>query len=134
MKPVIIILAITGASFSYLSWIAPVGPIMGIFLLLGGIFTGAIIPNFNTLPLRLKEIGPVYAGSAGGIIGTMQVTGAFFIPAFVIGAIAGQNYNLLFTLSCLAFLLIAPITAFLPAISLREKNACAAAEEANSKN
>ncbi|NLM21384.1 MAG: MFS transporter [Peptococcaceae bacterium] len=122
MKPVIIILALTGAAFTYLSWISPVGVLMGLSLLLGGTLTGAILPNINTLPLRFKEIGPVYAGSAGGIIATMQVTGAFFIPTFVISTIAGQNYNLLFILASLAFLLIAPVTTLLPTIRLREKS------------
>ena len=121
MKPVIIILAITGAAFTYLSWISPVGVIMGISLLLGGTLTGTILPNINTLPLRFKEIGPVYAGSAGGIIATMQVAGAFFIPTFIISTIAGQNYNLLFILASLTFLLIAPVTILLPTIRLREK-------------
>jgi len=122
MKPVIIALAITGAAFTFLSWITPVGALMGIFLLLGGTLTGAILPNINTLPLRFKEIGPVYAGSAGGIINMMQVSGAFFIPTFVISAIAGQNYDLLFILASLAFFLIAPVTIFLPTIRLREKS------------
>ena len=94
---------------------------MGISLLLGGTLTGTILPNINTLPLRFKEIGPVYAGSAGGIIATMQVAGAFFIPTFIISTIAGQNYNLLFILASLTFLLIAPVTILLPTIRLREK-------------
>jgi len=51
------------------------------------------MPMIASLPMLLPEIGPVYAGSAGGIIATLQVIGAVVAPTFIITPLAGSSPN-----------------------------------------
>jgi NNP family nitrate/nitrite transporter-like MFS transporter len=79
--------------------------------------------------MLLPEIGPVYAGSAGGIVGTLQVIGAVFIPSFILTPIAGHNYNLFFALGSVCFLLVGIVTLLLPELGVKarefvDKNNC----------
>jgi hypothetical protein len=72
------------------------------------------MPLIASMPMLLPEIGPVYAGSAGGIITTLQVVGAVVVPTFVITKLAGSNANVLFGLAALCFVLIIVPVLFLP--------------------
>jgi NNP family nitrate/nitrite transporter-like MFS transporter len=92
-----------------------------ILLAIAGFLAGSPMPILFTLPIRLKEIGPVYAGSAGGIVGTVQMAGGFVLPTFVIANIAGNNFHLLFNLGCLLFIMIAVVTLFLPELGWRKQ-------------
>jgi NNP family nitrate/nitrite transporter-like MFS transporter len=49
-----------------------------------------------SFPMLLKDIGPKYAGGAGGLIATIQLTGGVSIP-YVISSFANDNYQLIFT-------------------------------------
>lgn len=120
MKPVMILLLLSGAVLTYSSWIVP-GAAKWFLLFAAGLVTGGILPNVLALPLRLKEIGPVYAGTAGGIIGTLQMVGAFVLPTFFVGTIAAMNYNLMFILTCILILLTVPLIFLLPNINVREQ-------------
>ncbi|NLO96545.1 MAG: NarK/NasA family nitrate transporter [Peptococcaceae bacterium] len=121
MKAFIIVITLGGTAALYLSWILPEGVIVWILLVIAGFLAGSSMPILFTIPIRLKEIGPVYAGSAGGIVSTIQMLGGFFLPTFVIGKIAGNNYNLLFNLGCLSFLFIVVFTLFLPELGWRKQ-------------
>ena len=59
-----------------------------------------------SFPALLPEIGPECAGSATGIISTLELIGAVVIPTYIITPIAGQNFSLYFILagSCMVII------------------------------
>ena len=67
----------------------------------------------------MSEIGPRYAGSAGGIISTIQVTGAVVIPTFVITPLGGANATVMFGLAAICLALICIPVLFLPELGSR---------------
>lgn len=114
MKPYLVIVTLLGAIGIYFGWQAPLGAGIWVALLLAGFMGGAPSPILMSFPMLLPEIGPVYAGSAGGLIATLQLIGAFFIPTFVITPLAGNNFFLLFGLAALSNALVAVAALFLP--------------------
>jgi len=119
MKPYLILIALLGAAGAFWSWQLPIGPAMVTALIFAGFMQTAIAPLIFSLPVLLPEIGPVYAGSAGGIISTLQVLGAVLIPTFIITPLAGSNVAVLFGLAALcSALIIAPVL-FLPELGSR---------------
>jgi hypothetical protein len=119
MKPYLILIALLGAAGAFWSWQLPIGPAMVAALIFAGFMQTAIAPLIFSLPVLLPEIGPVYAGSAGGIISTLQVLGAVLIPTFIITPLAGSNVSVLFGLAALcSALIIAPVL-FLPELGSR---------------
>ena len=70
-----------------------------ILVLFTGTMLGAAMPVFFSAPILLKGIGTKYAGSAAGVIATLQLLGAVLIPTYILTPIAGTNYRLLFTLT-----------------------------------
>jgi len=48
--------------------------------------------------VQFEEVGPVYAGTAGGMLTTVQVLGAILLPSYVFAAIAGTNLSMMFLL------------------------------------
>ena len=90
-----------------------------------GFLMSAILPLLLSLPMLVREIGPVYAGSAGGIITTLQVFGGIVVPTFIITPLAGLNATLLFGLAAVCYGLI-----LIPALFLPELGARALAAEA----
>jgi NNP family nitrate/nitrite transporter-like MFS transporter len=119
MKRYLVIASLLGAAASFWSWQLPVGPAIVIGLILAGFLQSALMPLLLSLPMLLPEIGPVYAGSAGGIICTLQVTGAVLVPTFIITPLAGSNANVLFGLAALCFSLIVIPVLFLPELGSR---------------
>lgn len=120
IKWFIIPVSLIGATAGYLSWVVPLSA-MPVMLFVLGLFSGMAAPLFMAFPMLLPEIGPVYAGSAGGIIGTLQVVGAVFIPALILAPLAGQNYKTFFALGSLCFLMVGIVTLFLPELGTRPK-------------
>jgi NNP family nitrate/nitrite transporter-like MFS transporter len=82
--------------------------------MLAGCLQSAILPLILSLPVLLPEIGPAYAGSAGGIITTLQVLGGIIVPTYVITRLAGSNSTILFGLAALCCALIIVPALFLP--------------------
>lgn len=119
IKPLLIPAALLAPIALYTSWILPQIGSMVILLAANGILAGATLPLLMSFPMRLSEIGPVYAGSAGGIIATLQLIGAVFIPSFIIAPLAGQNYSILFALSSLCGLMGGVVTLFLPEVGAK---------------
>ena len=76
--------------------------------------------------MLLPEIGPVYAGSAGGIITTLQVIGAVVVPTFIVTPLAGSNAKVLFGMAALCLALIIVPVLFLPELGTRALAARAA--------
>jgi Nitrate/nitrite transporter len=121
IKPIVITAAVIGAVAMYGGWFYQ-GPMSWCLLILGGFLLGACAPLLMAFPVLLPEVGPVYAGSAGGVISTLQMLGAFFIPSMIIAPLAGSNFNLIFALACLCCGLIAVVTIFLPELGVKSKN------------
>ena len=112
MKPYLVVASLLGAAGTFWSWQLPVGPAIVVALILAGFLQSAILPLILSFPALLPEIGPVYAGSAGGIISTLQVLGGVSIP--IIAPLAGSNATVLFSLAALCFALILIPALFLP--------------------
>jgi len=119
MKPYLIMVCLLGAVAVFWSWRLPIGPAFVIAVILAGFLQSAISPPLFALPMLLPEIGPVYAGSAGGIISTLQVTGAVVVPTFVITRLAGPSVTVLFGLAALCLVLIVIPVLFLPELGSR---------------
>jgi cyanate permease len=119
MKPYLVVVSLLGAVGMFWSWQLPVGPAIVVALIAAGFLQSAMLPLILSLPMLLPEIGPVYAGSAGGIITTLQVLGAVLVPTFIITPLAGLNGTILFGLAAVCCLLIAVPTLFLPELGTK---------------
>lgn len=126
VKPVVIVMAILGGAVSYLGWIIGQTAVMSIGFIIGGFGIGACVPMLMSYPAMLPEVGPLYAGSAGGIISTMQMAGAFILPSFVITPISGGDFNIMFMLGSASGALIALTVLFLPELGRKALEARAA--------
>lgn len=106
------IIAAIGTSFA---WRITSIPIMVICLVITGFLTSGFSPIVNALPLSLKEIGPKYAGTAGGFIATVQLLGNVILPTYVICNIVGNNnYNGMFICFGALMLIFSVLCIFLP--------------------
>lgn len=120
IKPVVIAAAIIGAVTMYGGWFYQ-GSMSWVLLIMGGFGLGACAPLLMAFPALLPEVGPVYAGSAGGVIGTLQMMGAFFIPSMIIAPLAGSNFNMIFGLACLCCALIVFVAISLPELGAKSQ-------------
>ena len=118
MRTFLIVTALLGAAGTYWSWQLPIGPAIAIALTMAGFLMSTTTPLLLSVPMLLPEIGPVYAGSAGGIISTLQVLGGVLVPILIAPA-AGLSAKLLFGLAavCLALLILPAL--FLPELGSR---------------
>lgn len=121
IKPFLAPVGVLGAILIYLSWNSS-GTLMWLSLLGLGFLMGISYPLLMSFPILLPEIGPAYAGSAGGFISTLQLFGAFFIPSFIITPIAGKNFDLLFLLCSGLYFLFGVVTSFLPELGAKAKS------------
>jgi Nitrate/nitrite transporter len=120
IKPIVISAALMGAIVMYGGWVYQ-GSMSWSLLILGGFLLGACAPLLMAFPALLPDVGPMYAGSAGGIISTMQMLGAFFIPSMIIAPLAGSSFKIIFSLACLCCALIGLVTIFLPELGHRKQ-------------
>jgi NNP family nitrate/nitrite transporter-like MFS transporter len=130
MKPYLVIVSLLGAAAVFWSWQLPVGPAIVVGLIMTGFLQSAISPPLFSLPILLPEIGPVHAGSAGGIIATFLALGAVLVPTLVITPLAGPNVPILYGLAALCFALIIIPALFLPELGSRALAAGAAKDPA----
>ncbi|AET68145.1 cyanate permease [Desulfosporosinus orientis DSM 765] len=86
---------IAGISTAY-AWLAPQGVLLWSALFITGIAMGGLMPLLISLPIQLPEIGPLYAGTAGGLTGTLQLLGAVIIPSWIIVPLARDSMSELF--------------------------------------
>lgn len=113
MKPALMIFGIIGGVCAALAWKLPVALIV-VLLLVGGFCIGGLIPVFMSFPMLLPEIGPAYAGSAGGIITTLELLGAVVLPTYVITPLAGQNFTVYFIMAGAMMIIMAAVAMLLP--------------------
>lgn len=97
-KPVLLGYAVLAAVFVALAIRPGNGVVIAVLMFLAGNFVGGIIPMCFSLPVQFEEVGPVYAGTAGGVLTTVQVLGAILLPSFVFAPIAGADFGMMFVL------------------------------------
>jgi NNP family nitrate/nitrite transporter-like MFS transporter len=103
-----------GAAGVAFAWQAPEGALLPLALSVTGFFTNGLGPLIMSIPIQLPEIGPTYAGTAGGVVATIQLVGSVVIPTYIITPISGSNYSLLFGLCGIVLLLFAIASQMLP--------------------
>ena len=114
-----IIFAVTAVVFP-LCWAADSIFLCGLAFFLMGLCFGCGLITIASLPIRLPEIGQKYAGTAGGLINTMEMAGGFLLATYVIAPIANGNYMLQFWL-CAGMLALASLSVLLiPKLDLRK--------------
>lgn len=121
MKPFLAPMAFLAAVTAYLAWIIPFSALTTVLLIINGFLLGAAVPLVMSLPMFLPEIGPVYAGSAGGIISTLQMAGAFILSSYIIMPLAGANIDRVFLYIGLGYLIFALITILLPELGSKAR-------------
>lgn len=72
-------------------------------MILSGAFGAINGPIVQAMPYALPDIRGKYAGSAGGIVGTIGLLCSYFIP-IIVSAAAGGNYLMNFGIESLVFL------------------------------
>ena len=88
-----------------------------VLCLVTGTLLGAAMPIFFSAPILLEGIGIRYAGSAAGVIATLQLLGAVLIPTYILTPIAGDNYGLLFSLAAVCMLVMFVFGLLIPEFS-----------------
>ncbi|MDF7682258.1 MFS transporter [Lactobacillus sp. ESL0679] len=112
-KPVMILVTLLSAVLMAATWYIPVGPVLLVVLILGGLFGAITGPIIQALPIQFPEIGPKYAGSAGGLVGTISLLLSYIVPV-IISSIAGANFMLTFIIQGTIFGVTAILMAILP--------------------
>ena len=119
-KPVAIVFAIIAAAGVAFAWQLPEGPVMLVCFFLTGFSLGGMLAMFVSVIVLLPEIGPVYAGTAGGVGATLQLFGAVVIPSYILAPILGTNYTALYGIGGALCLLIAVCAFVLPEVLKRD--------------
>ncbi|MEB3362893.1 hypothetical protein SDC49_01935 [Lactobacillus sp. R2/2] len=108
-----IVFTLIGGGLMALTWYIPLGLPLTIALILGGLFGAMTGPIMNSMPIQFPEVGPKYAGSAGGLVSTVSLLLSSCLPT-VIGLIAGRNYEMTFIIQGIFFAITAIIIGILP--------------------
>lgn len=75
---------------------------------LNGFLRSGTISVCMSLPVMFKEIGPKYAGTAGGLAVTLELLGAVIIPTYIIVPLAGAgNFQGYFMYGCISIIISA---------------------------
>lgn len=119
-KPYLLVTIIGGAAIMFGNYYAPLGIPMMVALFMNGFITSCVGPVVNALPYSLPEIRSKYAGSAGGIVGTVSLLMSYFIPVGI-GAISGSNFELNLGLEAACFLTAALCVIALPELGPKGK-------------
>ncbi len=121
-KGFLILTTLVGAVSMYFTWYTPVGFGLWAILVINGFFTAINGPIMQSMPILLPEIGDTYAGSAGGIVGTVSLLMSYFIP-IIISSVAGADYTMNMGLESLCFLLSVVPVFFLPELGRKAMQA-----------
>ncbi|MDR1677624.1 MAG: MFS transporter [Deltaproteobacteria bacterium] len=109
----LLVSGLISAICTYLSWNLEYSGMTVVYLFGVGFFSGAYLSFVLSLPMLLDYVGPVYAGSAGGVISTLQSGGGFALP-FLVPMMAKGEPTGIFNLVAVGFGLMAIIALLLP--------------------
>ena len=105
------IVAACGTAFS---WLMPFGFPLYAALFLTGLGVGSVLPQLIAVNIKLPGIGPTYAGTAGGLIATLQLLGGIVLPTYIAAAIADGSFLYYFIIVGVFTLICAASMALLP--------------------
>lgn len=111
------VMAVT-AGIVPLLWNSPHPALAAVAFFSVGFCFGSSQSLIMAIPSSLEEVGRAFAGTAGGLVATVQMTGASLIPSRVLVPLAGGDYAALFRLAALSLamaflvLLLVPGRAF----------------------
>ena len=83
-------------------------------LFLAGFFVGGNMPLLMAVPIKLPDVGPKLAGTAGGLVATVELLGAVILPSYVLIPAAGGNLGVAFVLAGVCMLVPCAFTLLLP--------------------
>ena len=113
-RPILVLLSLAAAAGTAFSWLASRGFALYAALLVTGFAAGGVLILLLSMNIRLPGVGPMYAGTAGGVTSTANVLGGVTIPAYIASAIAGGNYRIYFIVCGAGMLLCAAAMLLLP--------------------
>ena len=119
-KLVAIALAVIAAAGTAFAWQLPEGPIMLVSFFLTGFTLSGLLTVMVSAIVLLPEIGPIYAGTAGGIGSTLQLFGAVVIPSYILMPILGENWPVFYGIGGILCLIAAVCALALPEILKRD--------------
>lgn len=133
-RPFIVVTVIIGALFMTYFWAGVVMPgkvpsveVLIVVQVLAGAFGALKGPLVQAMPYALPEIRGKYAGSAGGIIGTIGLLCSYAIPVAVSAATVG-NYTMNLAIETLIFVLSCVFILMVPELGPKSKIAAEIAE------
>ena len=91
------ICAIVGGILEATAWLLPKGIAMILGLFATGFIAEVFLPFLQSMPTYLEGIGRKYGATATGTAMTLQLLCCVIIPSYLVAPIAGDNYQLLFT-------------------------------------
>ena len=86
-----------------------------VIMFASGFCMGGMGPVLSSMPLQMPDIGPVYAGTAGGVIATLQLLGPVVVVPYVLTPIAGGSFSTFFGLGAICVVIQLVLCLFLPA-------------------
>lgn len=97
-------------------------PVAGIYVasFLNGFLRSGVISVMMSFPILFPEIGPKYAGTAGGIVSTLQLIGGVVIPTYIVIPLSGGNMTMYFYIAAIV-IAISGIATYMIAKNLRFK-------------
>jgi NNP family nitrate/nitrite transporter-like MFS transporter len=120
-KPLFAAIGVISAVGVAFAWRIPVLPLKIAVLAALGFVTLGCTPLLTSLPLTLPEIGPKYAGTAGGFMATLMLAANVVIPSYVTMPLAGNDYGKFFMFEGCIMLLFVLLTPLLPIKGRKEK-------------
>lgn len=119
-KPFVIALVVVASAGTAFAWQLPEGALMLVCFFLTGFSLGGAMALLVSAIVLLPEIGPVYAGTAGGVCATLQLFGAVVIPSYILAPILGTNYGALYGIGGFLCLIAAVCVFVLPELLKHE--------------
>lgn len=99
MKPFLFVSCILAGIGAAFAWQAPVGFALIAALFLTGFIASGVISLLISVPVMLKGVGPIFAGTAGGLVGTIQLICGVVIPSYIIAPAVGDNFTVLYLIA-----------------------------------
>ncbi|MBQ1466515.1 MAG: MFS transporter [Eubacteriaceae bacterium] len=122
-RPSVLLFSVLGAVLVYAGWAFCDGIVMALLIAVGAFLGFGAIPVIMGYPALLEEIGPMNAGSAAGLITTIQMAGAFFLPSYVLAPMAtnanGTNFTTLILYGCVCAVLTGVFAFLLPELGTK---------------
>jgi MFS family permease len=98
-KRTVAVLSLAAAVLVAIGWKAPAGAPLMASMFGAGMFVGGNMPLLMSVPITLDGIGPELAGTAGGLVATVELIGAVLLPSHVLIPLAGDDLGMVFVLA-----------------------------------